>query len=78
MGDRQAAQGWCAVQYKSPITGQPVTLVAAGGLNDGRNVASALMMGASGVWIATRFIASKECKAPQSFKDQVTQADYDS
>ncbi|KAH9868166.1 hypothetical protein J1614_007238 [Plenodomus biglobosus] len=65
-------------QYKSPLTGQPVTLVAAGGVNDGRSVASALMLGASGVWIGTRFIASRESKAPQSFKDQVIKADYDS
>ncbi|KAF2856490.1 hypothetical protein T440DRAFT_462760 [Plenodomus tracheiphilus IPT5] len=35
-------------------------------------------MGASGVWIGTRFIASKESKAPQGFKDQVIQADNDS
>lgn len=55
-----------------------MTLVAAGGINDGRSVASALMLGASGVWIGTRFIVSKESKAPQSFKDQVIAANYDS
>lgn len=67
----------CA-QYTSPLTKRPVTLVAAGGINDGRSVASALMLGASGVWIGTRFIPSVESKAPQVFKDQVIAADYDS
>jgi NAD(P)H-dependent flavin oxidoreductase YrpB (nitropropane dioxygenase family) len=57
-------------QYKSPITGNAVTLVAAGGVNDGRSVASALMLGASGVWVGTRFIPSVESKAPKSFKDE--------
>lgn len=66
----------CA-QYISPLTGRPVTLVAAGGVNDGRSVASALMLGASGVWIGTRFIASVESKAPPSFKQQVIAADYE-
>lgn len=65
-------------QYTSPLTGKPVTLVAAGGINDGRSVASALMLGAAGVWIGTRFIVSRESKAPQTFKDQVIAADYDS
>ncbi|KAJ4373780.1 hypothetical protein N0V83_002519 [Neocucurbitaria cava] len=65
-------------QYTSPLTGKPVTLVAAGGINDGRSVAAALMLGASGVWIGTRFIVSKESKAPKEFKQQVIKADYDS
>jgi NAD(P)H-dependent flavin oxidoreductase YrpB (nitropropane dioxygenase family) len=60
------------------MTRKPVILVAAGGINDGRSVASALMLGASGVWIGTRFIVSIESKAPQTFKDQVVKADYDS
>jgi NAD(P)H-dependent flavin oxidoreductase YrpB (nitropropane dioxygenase family) len=64
--------------YKSPLTGKPVTLVAAGGINDGRSVAAALMLGASGVWVGTRFIPSVESKAPQSFKDEVIKANYDS
>ncbi|KAF2659282.1 2-nitropropane dioxygenase [Lophiostoma macrostomum CBS 122681] len=64
--------------YTSPLTGKPVTLVAAGGINDGRSVASALMLGASGVWVGTRFIASVESKAPEHFKKQVIAADYDS
>lgn len=57
-------------QYMSPLTGKPVLLVAAGGVNDGRSVASALMLGASGVWVGTRFIPSVESKAPEEAKRQ--------
>lgn len=57
-------------QYTSPLTGKPVTLVAAGGINDGRSVAAALMLGASGVWVGTSFIPSVESKAPENWKKQ--------
>ncbi|KAK4496360.1 hypothetical protein PRZ48_012340 [Zasmidium cellare] len=65
-------------QYTSPLTGKPVTLVAGGGINDGRSVAAALMLGASGVWVGTRFIPSVESKAPDNWKKQVIEAGYDS
>ncbi len=38
----------------------PVPVVAAGGIADGRGFAAALALGASGAWIGTRFLASKE------------------
>jgi hypothetical protein len=57
-------------RYTSPVTGKPVVLVAAGGVNDGRSVVSALMLGASGVWVGTRFIVAVESKAPKSFKEE--------
>ncbi|KAF1958660.1 2-nitropropane dioxygenase [Byssothecium circinans] len=67
----------CA-QYKSPMTGQPPLLITAGGVNDGRSLASALMLGASGVWVGTRFIVAKESKAVDGWKKQVVDAGYDS
>lgn len=40
--------------------GMEVPVVAAGGLFDGRGLAAALAMGASGIWVGTRFIATPE------------------
>ncbi|KAK8111925.1 uncharacterized protein PG998_008382 [Apiospora kogelbergensis] len=65
-------------QYKSPLTGNPVLLVTGGGVNDGRSLASALMLGASGVWVGTRFTASVESKFPESAKKEVINANYNS
>jgi len=38
----------------------PVPVLAAGGIGDGRGVAAALAMGCVGVWVGTRFLATKE------------------
>ena len=61
----------------SPLTGQPVAVVAAGGIADGRGLAAALSYGASGVWVGTRFVASEEAGAPPIHKQLVVSAGYD-
>ena len=38
----------------------PIPVVAAGGIADGRGFAAALMLGAEGIWMGTRFVASPE------------------
>jgi len=48
---------------KSPLTGEQVLVVAAGGIADGRGLAAALALGAAGVWVGTRFVAAEESKA---------------
>lgn len=48
-----------------------VPIIAAGGIADGRGLAAALALGAAGVSIGTRFIASEECRVAQSYKDAV-------
>ncbi|KAJ5225390.1 hypothetical protein N7468_006615 [Penicillium chermesinum] len=65
-----------ARKYKSPLTGQPAQVVAAGGVNDGRSLAASLVMGASGVWVGTRFLASTESGASKLHKDAVVSAKY--
>ncbi|THG95338.1 hypothetical protein EW026_g6302 [Hermanssonia centrifuga] len=62
---------------KSPLTGQTVMVVAAGGIADGRGLAAALSYGASGVWVGTRFVASEEAGAPPRHKELVVSAGYD-
>uniref|UniRef100_A0A7S1FHF0 Nitronate monooxygenase domain-containing protein n=1 Tax=Noctiluca scintillans TaxID=2966 RepID=A0A7S1FHF0_NOCSC len=60
----------------SPLSGDPVLVVGAGGIFDGRGLASALSVGCSGVWIGTRFIASDEAGAGPMHKKRVVEADY--
>ncbi|RAK71092.1 nitronate monooxygenase [Aspergillus fijiensis CBS 313.89] len=62
---------------KSPLTGKPVQVVAAGGLYNGNSVAAALMLGASGVWIGTRFILSEEAGAPKAHQEAVRTAGFE-
>eukprot|EP00930_Biecheleria_cincta_P104042 TRINITY_DN96195_c0_g1_i1.p1 TRINITY_DN96195_c0_g1~~TRINITY_DN96195_c0_g1_i1.p1 ORF type:complete len:352 (+),score=72.77 TRINITY_DN96195_c0_g1_i1:92-1147(+) len=54
--------------------GSPVLCVAAGGIYDGRGLAAALGLGASGVWVGTRFICAEESAAPKAHKDKVIAA----
>jgi len=61
---------------KSPLTGEPVYVVAAGGIFDGRGLAMALCLGAEAVWVGTRFVASKEAAAPKYHKDAILKAGY--
>jgi len=62
---------------KSPLTGEPIIVVAAGGIADGRSLAAALSYGASGVWVGTRFVASVESAASPLHKELVVSAGYD-
>ncbi|KAL4889390.1 2-nitropropane dioxygenase [Aspergillus ambiguus] len=62
---------------KSPMTGQPVQVVAAGGLFNGNSLAAALMLGASGVWVGTRFILADEAGAPKAHQEAVRTAGYE-
>src|SRR4051794_22664361 len=49
--------------------GDRVPVVAAGGISDGRGLAAALALGADGVWIGTRFIATPEARAVPGYKE---------
>ncbi|KEF53672.1 oxidoreductase [Exophiala aquamarina CBS 119918] len=65
-----------AKKYKSPLTGEPALVVAAGGIYDGRSLASSLMQGAVGVWVGTRFVAAEESGASRLHKEAVVSADF--
>ncbi len=47
-----------------------IPVIAAGGILTGADIKKALDMGASGVQMGTRFVASVECDAPMSFKQR--------
>ena len=46
-------------------------MVAAGGIADGRTLAAALTLGAQGVMMASRFIATKECQVHENIKNEL-------
>ena len=49
--------------------GDKVPVVAAGGIHDGRGLAAALALGADGVWVGTRFIATPEAWGVKGYKE---------
>lgn len=51
-----------------------VPVIAAGGIANGRGMAAALLLGASGVQCGTRFLAANECEVPQCFVDEILRA----
>lgn len=51
-----------------------IPVVAAGGIGDGRGVAAALMLGASGVQVGTRFLAAAETQVHPAYKEKVLKA----
>ncbi|MDD3838007.1 MAG: nitronate monooxygenase family protein [Phenylobacterium sp.] len=51
-----------------------IPVVGAGGIFDGRGLAAALALGAQGVWMGTRFIASKEAHAGALYQQAILEA----
>lgn len=65
-----------AQRYRSPLTGRRAMVLAAGGIYDGRGLASSLMQGAVGVWVGTRFVAAEESGASRLHKESVLGAGF--
>lgn len=51
-----------------------IPVIAAGGIADGRGVAAAFMLGASGVQLGTRFLVATECTIHHNYKQKVLDA----
>lgn len=49
-------------------------VIAAGGIADGRGVAAALMLGACGVQMGTRFLSAEECNIHPTYKEKILKA----
>lgn len=54
--------------------GVDIPVIAAGGIADGRGYAAALMLGAEGIQMGTRFLVAKECNIHPNFKAKVLKA----
>jgi NAD(P)H-dependent flavin oxidoreductase YrpB (nitropropane dioxygenase family) len=52
----------------------PVPVIAAGGIGDGRGLAAALVLGAQGAWLGTRFVAAAETHVHPRYQDLVVGA----
>ena len=52
----------------------PALVLGAGGIADGRGLAAALMLGADGAWIGTRFVATQESLAHEDYKNRLVLA----
>jgi NAD(P)H-dependent flavin oxidoreductase YrpB (nitropropane dioxygenase family) len=57
--------------------GARVPVVAAGGIFDGRGLAAALALGADGVWVGTRFIATPEARGVMGYKEKLLESRED-
>ncbi|TPX51161.1 nitronate monooxygenase [Synchytrium endobioticum] len=58
----------------SSFTGQPIWIVAGGGIADGRGLAMSLCMGAQAVWVGTRFVNATEAAAPSRLQQAIIKA----
>ncbi len=69
---REETSSLVAIPKVKQCTSLP--LIAAGGFSCGKSLLSALVLGADGVQMGTRFIATEECSAHQDFKQMVCNA----
>jgi len=70
--------GWMASMALVPMVAQavaPIPVLAAGGIADGRGLAAALALGAEGVLLGTRFLASVESPLHPNFKQAIVRSD---
>lgn len=51
-----------------------IPVIAAGGIADGRGIAAAFMLGAKGVQMGTRFVATRECQVHPNYKERILKA----
>ena len=84
--DAVVAQGHDGGGHNSPIgtlalipqvvdaVGDKVPVIGAGGISDGRGIAAAMMLGASGVWIGSAFLASEEAGILPGQKQAIVEA----
>ena len=72
--DRLLPQVVDAVKPLEDKYGRAIPIIAAGGVYTGEDIHTCLSLGASGVQMGTRFVATKECDADENFKQAFVQA----
>lgn len=74
-GGGHVGQIGTAVLIPAVVDAVDIPVLAGGGLADGRGLAAALAFGAQGVWMGTRFIATREARAHENFKQKIAATD---
>ena len=69
---REETTTMCLIPAVSQVCHIPV--IAAGGLHDGKSILAAMVLGAEGAQLGSRFVASEESSAHRAFKDAVLSA----
>jgi enoyl-[acyl-carrier protein] reductase II len=69
---RESITTFCLVPLLVETLDIPV--VAAGGIGDGRGLLAAFALGAEGVEMGTRFVATRECSSPDWYKNSIIRA----
>ena len=69
---REETTTMCLIPAVSQVCNIPV--IAAGGLHDGKSILAAMVLGAEGAQLGSRFVASEESSAHRAFKDAVLSA----
>ncbi len=70
--------GWMGSMALVPMVVRavaPIPVIAAGGVADGAGLAAALALGAEGVLLGTRFLATPESPVPHGFKQTILESD---
>jgi nitronate monooxygenase/enoyl-[acyl-carrier protein] reductase II len=70
--------GWMSSIVLTPMVVDavyPIPVLAAGGFADGRGLAAAIALGADGILLGTRFLASEESKMHPNFKKSILESD---
>jgi nitronate monooxygenase len=76
-GGHGIARGTFALVPAVVDAARGIPVAAAGGVADGRGLAAALMLGADGVLVGTRFFATQEAVGAKSAKDRIVAASGD-
>jgi nitronate monooxygenase/enoyl-[acyl-carrier protein] reductase II len=77
-GEAGGNSGWISTMVLVPLVvdiAGDVPVIAAGGIGDGRGIAAALVLGAQGASLGTRFLATTEMRIRDAWKRRIVAAD---
>lgn len=67
---------FCLIPQTKKIL-EKIPIIAAGGIFDGKTAKAAFLLGAEGIQMGTRFLASKECIISENYKKKILEAKAD-